>query len=325
VSNVGGCLTPVGDPPLFLGYLRGIPFWWVAEHCWAMWLTGIGFLLVAFWIVDYRNYLRAPAEVRKTMAEPRDEWRFDGLRNIFFLLLILGAVFINKPPFLREALMLLAAVGSWFLTPKDVHEANHFNFHPIREVAVLFIGIFATMIPALDWLQTNAGRMQEPTPAVFYWGTGILSSFLDNAPTYLSFLTAAAAMFVNDQAVSQVQHLVQSGGLDLSAASEPVRATYAALQQYFAPQLAAKTISLEQVEIAYLLGNDHLNRYIVAISVAAVFFGANTYIGNGPNFMVKSIADHQKVHTPTFLGFVWKYTIPLMLPMLFLVWLLFFR
>ena len=325
VSNVGGCLTPIGDPPLFLGYLRGIPFWWVAEHCWAMWLTGIGFLLITFWIVDYRNYLRAPAKVREGVAEPPDEWRFEGLRNIFFLLLILGAVFINKPPFLREAVMLLAALGSWFLTPKQIHESNHFNFHPIREVAVLFVGIFATMIPALDWLQANSGRLQEPTPAVFYWGAGTLSSFLDNAPTYLSFLTAASAMFVNDQVVSQVQQLVQSGGIDLAAASEPVRATYTALQQYFASQLAAKSLSLEQVQIAYLLGNEHLNRYIVAISVGAVFFGANTYIGNGPNFMVKSIAHHQKVHTPTFLGFIWKYTIPIMLPMLFLVWFLFFR
>src|SRR5881628_824946 len=96
VSNVGGCLTPVGDPPLFLGYLRGIPFWWVAEHCWPMWIVGIGFLLAMFWAIDSHNYMRAPAEVRKQMAEPRDEWRFGGRGNIFFLLVILGAVFIKE-------------------------------------------------------------------------------------------------------------------------------------------------------------------------------------------------------------------------------------
>lgn len=283
VSNVGGCLTPIGDPPLFLGYLRGVPFWWVAEQCWRMWLVGVAFLLALFWIVDYRNYMRAPAEIRKEMAEPRDQWQFTGLANIFFLLVILGAVFINRPLFLRELLMLAAALGSWFTTRKAVHDANHFNFHPIREVAVLFVGIFATMIPALDWLQANAAHMQTPTPTLFYWGTGTLSSFLDNAPTYLSFLTAATAMFVPE------------------------------------------TITTEDLQIAYLLGDARLNQYVVAISVAAVFFGANTYIGNGPNFMVKSIADHQKVHTPTFLGYLWKYSVPIMLPMLILIWLLFFR
>jgi Na+/H+ antiporter NhaD/arsenite permease-like protein len=325
VSNVGGCLTPIGDPPLFLGYLRGVPFWWVAEHCWPMWLVGVCFLLVVFWMVDYRNYLRAPAAVRKQLAEPTDHWRFEGLANIVFLLVILGAVFINRPTFLREMLMIGAALGSWFTTRKAVHDANHFNFHPIREVAILFVGIFATMIPALDWLQANAGRLQAPTPALFYWGTGTLSSLLDNAPTYLSFLTAAIAMFVNPDIISQVQHLIQSGAIDLASASEPVQNTYAALKQYFGQRLSSKTLTPEDIQMAYLLGNVKFNHYIVAISVSAVFFGANTYIGNGPNFMVKAIADHQKVHTPTFLGYIWKYTVPIMIPMLILVWLLFFR
>jgi Na+/H+ antiporter NhaD/arsenite permease-like protein len=325
VSNVGGCLTPIGDPPLFLGYLRGIPFWWVAEHCWPMWLVGVGFLLFLFWIIDRNNYLRAPAEVRTQMAGAPEVWRFDGLANIFFLLMILGAVFISRPAFLREALMVAAALGSWFTTRKAVHEANHFNFHPIREVAILFAGIFATMIPALDWLQMNAGRMQQPTPALFYWGSGTLSSLLDNAPTYLAFLAAALGMFVDPANVAQIQQLIQSGGVDLAAASAPVRETYAALSQYFAPQLAAKTLTREQIEMTYLLANADLNRYIVAISIGAVFFGANTYIGNGPNFMVKSIAHHQKVNTPNFLSYIWKYTLPIMVPLLFLVWLLFFR
>src|SRR6185503_12305560 len=225
VSNVGGCLTPIGDPPLFLGYLRGVPFWWVAEHCWPMWLVGVGFLLAVFWMVDYRNYRRAPIEVREKLAEPSDQWRFEGLSNIFFLLIILGAVFINRPAFLREMIMVAAALGSWLTTRKEVHDANHFNFHPIREVAILFVGIFATMIPALDWLQANASRMQAPTPALLYWGSGALSSFLDNAPTYLSFVTGTLAMFVNPDIIAQVQHFVQNGGIDLAAAGEPIQNT----------------------------------------------------------------------------------------------------
>jgi Na+/H+ antiporter NhaD/arsenite permease-like protein len=325
VSNVGGCLTPIGDPPLFLGYLRGVPFWWVAEHCWPMWLVGVGFLLAVFWVVDFRNYRRAPPEVRQQMAQPPDQWRFEGAPNIFFLLVILVAVLIDRPVFLREMLMVAAALGSWLTTRKEVHDANHFDFRPLREVAVLFIGIFATMIPALDWLQANASRMQAPSPALFYWSSGTLSSILDNAPTYLSFLTAALAMFVSPDTIAQVQHLVQNGGIDLGSAAEPVQNTYAALKQYFGQRLAAKTLTPRDIEMACLLGNARLNHYIVAISVGAVFFGANTYIGNGPNFMVKSIADHQKVHTPTFPGYVWGYTLPIMLPMLILVWLLFFR
>jgi len=136
VSNVGGCLTPIGDPPLFLGYLKGIPFWWVAEHCWPMWLVGVGMLLATFYIVDVVNYRRAPKEVREELAEPRDQWRFEGWRNLFFLALILASVFVTKPLFLREVLMIAAAVGSYYATPRPIHESNHFNFHPIQEVAL---------------------------------------------------------------------------------------------------------------------------------------------------------------------------------------------
>ncbi len=325
VSNVGGCLTPIGDPPLFLGYLKGIPFMWVAAHCWPMWATGVACLLVMFFIVDQRNYLRAPKAIRAELAEPRDEWRFEGLGNLFFLAAIIGAVFINHPLFLREAIMVAAALGSYFTTNKNIHEANHFNFHPIKEVAILFIGIFATMMPALDWLQANAGEMGNPTPGFFYWGSGTLSSVLDNAPTYLSFLKAIIGAFVQPDTIQAVQHLVQNGGADLAQAAEPVRQTYLALQHYHAAQLGKGTVSAEAIEVAFLLGNAAFNKYILAVSVGAVFFGANTYIGNGPNFMVKAIADHQKVHTPTFLGYVFKYTLPFMMPMLLLVWWLFFR
>ncbi len=326
VSNVGGCLTPIGDPPLFLGYLKGIPFWWVAEHCWPMWATGLAILLLFFYFVDFRNYLRAPKPVREHF-ESHEKWRFDGLANIFFLLVILGAVFISQPPFLREGLMLAAAAGSYFTTKKSVHQSNHFNFHPIQEVAILFLGIFATMMPALDWLQNNAQTIlgKSPSPALFFWGSGVLSSVLDNAPTYLSFLTAIFGSLIDHDAISQVQHLIQNGGADLAGAPEPVRQTVAALQKYFAAPLASKSVALENIEIAYLLGNVSLNNYLIAISVGSVFFGANTYIGNGPNFMVKSIADQQKVHSPHFLEYIFKWTLPFMVPMLVIVWWIFFR
>jgi Na+/H+ antiporter NhaD/arsenite permease-like protein len=278
VANVGGCLTPIGDPPLFLGYLKGIPFGWVIEHCWPMWATGVGILLAMFYFVDRRNYLRAPKGVREQLAEPADQWRCDGLPNLFFLGVILVAVFINQPLFLRESMMVAAAVGSYFTTRKHIHEANHFNFHPIQEVAVLFVGIFATMMPAMDWLQLHAAQLGSATPGFFYWSSGTLSGVLDNAPTYLGFLSAAAGKAVDDPA-----------------------------------QLTA------------LLATPEFTRIVLAISVGSVFFGANTYIGNGPNFMVKAIADHQKVHTPDFLGYVFKYTLPFMVPMLVVVWWLFFR
>lgn len=277
VSNVGGCLTPIGDPPLFLGYLKGVPFWWVAEHCWPMWLVGVGFLLAAFFLVDRGNYLRAPKQIRDRLAEPHDQWRFQGLANLGFLALILFAVFVKDPPFLREGLMALATLGSWFTTKKNIHEANHFNFHPIREVAVLFIGIFATMMPAMDYLKSHAQSLPSTVP-VFFWGTGLLSTVLDNAPTYLGFLSAAAG----------------------PATDDPVR---------FAARLAEPPFV----------------RLLLAISVSSVFFGACTYIGNGPNFLVKSIAHHQKAHTPGFLGYILRFTLPFVLPMLVLVWWLFFR
>ena len=330
VSNVGGCLTPVGDPPLFLGYLRGIPFWWVAEHCWPMWAVGVGFLLALFYVIDAVNYRRISREIHAPLAESHEPWRFAGLWNIAFLAVILGAVFLHRPPFAREALMIGAAAGSWFTTRKQVHEANHFNFHPIQEVAVLFIGIFATMMPALDWLQNNAGQMGQPSPALFYWGSGLLSSLLDNAPTYLSFLSAAFGLFVDPEIVDKVQLLIQHPGTDLQSVAtgphaELIRHTFEALQKYHAAALAGGKVGTEEIEVAFLLGNHSFNRYILAISIGAVFFGANTYIGNGPNFMVKAIADHQKVPTPGFVGLVFRYTLPCMAPMLILIWLLFFR
>jgi Na+/H+ antiporter NhaD/arsenite permease-like protein len=286
VANVGGCLTPIGDPPLFLGYLQGVPFWWVAKNCWPMWVVGIGILLAMFYVVDKINFARAPREncsiepaaqqIGAQHQHDSETWKLDGLANLFFLGVILGAVFVSRPVFLREVLMLAAAAGSYFTTKKSVHEANHFNFHPVQEVAVLFAGIFATMMPALDWLGLHAKELlgANPSPGIFFWGTGGLSAVLDNAPTYLGFLSA------------------------LSGATGTK-------------------------EIAELLGQNALS--VLAISVGAVFFGAATYIGNGPNFMVKAIASREKIPMPGFLGFVFKFSLPFLLPALITIWLLFFR
>jgi Na+/H+ antiporter NhaD/arsenite permease-like protein len=280
VSNVGGSLTPIGDPPLFLGYLKGVPFFWVARHLWPMWVVGVGALLAIFYALDSRNFRRAPRAVREAQTA-REEWRFQGLPNLLFLGVILGAVFVSDPPFLREALLLAAAAGSWLTTRKAVHQANDFDFHPIREVVILFAGIFATMLPALDWLQTHAAHFGEPSPALYYWGSGLLSSALDNAPTYLSFASAALGA------------------------------------------LSAETGS--PADVAALLAEPTYARCLVAISVGAVFFGATTYIGNGPNFMVKAIAERQGANTPSFLGYVFRFALPFMLPVLVSIWLLFFR
>jgi len=325
VANIGGCLTPIGDPPLFLGYLKGIPFWWVAEHCWLIWALGVGYLLLVFFVVDTLNFRRAPRAVRAEQTQEGERWKFEGLGNVVFLVVILWAVFIEEPMFLREAVMAGAAVGSWLTTKKEVHEANHFNFHPIQEVAILFVGIFATMMPALDWLQANAGKLGLSTPGFFYWGTGLLSSCLDNAPTYLSFLSASFGMFIDPQLVEQVRHLQEIRALEISPTglAPEVANTVLALQKYHAARVSAGNVGVEEIEVAFLLGNSRFNQFIVAISIGAVFFGANTYIGNGPNFMVKAIADQHRVRTPSFFGYVaWSGAI--LLPVFALVAHIFF-
>ena len=330
VSNVGGCLTPVGDPPLFLGYLMGVPFWWMAAHGFLIWGVGVGTLLLMFYAVDSRNFHRAPKTVRlrrdasrRTMALRRLEEHSSSSA------VILAAVFIHDPPFLRESLMLAAAVASYFTTPKTVHESNHFNLQPIKEVAILFIGIFATMMPALDWLQANAGGINSPTLGFFYAGSGGLSSVLDNAPTYLCFFQAVCGRFIHPAAVIQLGQLVQTHGAGLATLAGPyaeeIRGAFASLQKFHPAALAGGFASSDQMQVAFLIGNLKLSAYVLAVSIGSVFFGANTYIGNGPNFMVKAIADHQKVHTPSFLAYIFKYTLPFMLPMLLLVWWLFFR
>ncbi|HEY2342271.1 MAG TPA: sodium:proton antiporter, partial [Chthoniobacteraceae bacterium] len=166
VSNIGGCLTPVGDPPLFLGYLKGVPFWWPLQHCWKPWLFVMAWLLAVFYLIDWRNFRRAPKAVRDAQTE-HEEWRFSGLRNGWLLLVALGAVFL---PFgWREALLIAAALVSLRITPRAAHRANSFSFAPLAEIAWLFAGIFATMLPALDWLQRHAANIGLHGPRQFYW------------------------------------------------------------------------------------------------------------------------------------------------------------
>jgi Na+/H+ antiporter NhaD/arsenite permease-like protein len=237
------------------------------------------------------------------------------------------AVFITNPPFLREALMAAAALGSYFTTTHDIHRKNDFNFLPIQEVAILFVGIFATMIPALDWLEANAVELGIVTAGQFFWATGSLSAFLDNAPTYLNFLSAAIGLLVTPDIVAGVQHAVATRGADLASMTGPhaeaIRTTYETLLRYHYDVVVSGSVRLSDIAVAHLLANHSL--HVEAISLGAVFFGACTYIGNGPNFMVKAIAQQSGVETPLFFAYILKYTIPVLLPIFFVIWLLFFR
>jgi len=275
VSNIGGGLTPIGDPPLFLGYLNFVPFHWTLVHVWHIWLLALVLVLGVFFVFDTISYRRW---VEERHREPKpSRIHLQGTQNFFFLLIILVAVFAPTP--VRELIMIAAAGAAHRFARKEALRANEFNFTPIREVAILFAGIFATMVPALDWLELNADRLGIRTPGQFFWASGTLSSFLDNAPTYLNFLSAALGL----------HHLV-----------------------------------LGNAEHMRSFISDH-GKFLQAISVASVFFGANTYIGNGPNFMVKSIAEQAGVRCPSFFGYMAKYSVPVLIPIFALVWLLFFR
>lgn len=267
VSNIGGCLTPIGDPPLFLGYLKGIPFFWFVKNLIPLWLFETTIVIGIFFLIDYLNYQKLKAEEHPKV---RPHLEIKGLRNMIFILFILLAVFLKTPA--REIIMILSAVSSLIFTEKEIHRENEFNFHPIQEVAILFLGIFSTMTPALDWLELNAKVLGITSPLIFFWSTGIFSSILDNAPTFLTFLSTA--------------------------------------------------IGVTGLEVHQLLVNKPI--FIKAISSSAVFFGANTYIGNGPNFMVKSIAEHSNLKVPHFLEYVYKYSIPILIPTFVIISIIFF-
>ena len=268
VSNIGGCLTPLGDPPLFLGYLAGVPFAWTLRLAPA-WAFTSGVLLALYFAWDTRAYRsESRADRMRDRLEVRP-LRVAGKENAVLLLLVVAAVAFLKAPY-RELAMVVAAGLSVAATPRDLRQTNRFSFHPILEVAALFAGIFLTMLPALDLLRARGAELGVREPWQYFWAAGGLSSFLDNAPTYLTFL-----------ALAQGQRL----------APEVVGVTHDVLR---------------------------------AISLGAVFMGANTYIGNGPNFMVRSIAEERGVPMPSFGGYM-AYSGVVLVPVFGLVTLIFFR
>ncbi len=261
VSNVGGSLTPLGDPPLFLGFLHGVPFFWTLR-LWPQWLFTVAALLAVFYAVDSYYWRQETRHVKEDL-----NFNILGRQNFLFLGGVILAIFLPSP--WREIAMVLMGVLSYRLTQPEIHSENGFSFHPIMEVAVLFFGIFMTMMPALLILEARGSHLGLHQPWHFFWITGALSSFLDNAPTYMTFLAAVR-------------------GLGLP------------------PQVAG-------VPAAFL----------AAISLGAVFMGANSYIGNGPNFMVKSIAESQGIKMPSFFGYMaWSGCV--LIPIFVLVTLIFF-
>lgn len=299
VSNVGGSLTPIGDPPLFLGFLKGIPFFWTLEHNWPAWIFTLIMLAGVFYLID-RKLGRSVEDFEAEEITYTNKFTLVGVRNFGWLFIIICAVFLDpnvidgvpaivydgqKFSYLREIIMLSVAFFSYKFADQRAIKGNEFNFEPIREVAFIFIGIFGTMMPALELVGIFAKSPEGAaliTHNTLYWGTGVLSGFLDNAPTYLNFLAAAMA----------------SKGASIS--------------------------NIEEVRMFAADGYHDSAFELMAIAIASVFFGAMTYIGNGPNFMVKSIAEQNGIKMPSFFGYIIRFSLPVLLPILFLVWLIFF-
>ena len=300
VSNCGGLLTPLGDPPLFLGFLKGVPFLWTLENLWPHWLVVNLGLLVIFHFWDQAVFNREEKERPGSQLEEvqvHAPLKINGLLNFVFLagvVLTIAAsgqgMFNGGNPWpygVQEGIMTMLAVLAYFTTPSSYRENNRFTFGPIIEVAVLFIGIFITMAPALQILNAwgsgnrpDLGEMAITAPWQYFWATGILSSFLDNAPTYLTFAATACGM----------------KGVDAAGPAY----------------------------LAEFLKQPGANELLRAISAGAVFMGANTYIGNGPNFMVKAIAEENGVKMPSFFGYM-AYSVGVLVPLLIVVTVLFFR
>ncbi|MCI0640764.1 MAG: sodium:proton antiporter [Gemmataceae bacterium] len=294
VSNCGGLLTPLGDPPLFMGFTAGVPFTWTL-NLWPQWLLVNVALLATFnfWdqvVLDREERARHGSQLEEVLKhEPISA---SGVLNFLFLAGVVAAVYckglFNWPWGVQEAIMAAMAILAYFTTPAANRAANGFSFGPIIEVAVLFVGIFITMAPALQILNAwGSGdrrvlgvEFAMDQPWQVFWATGILSSFLDNAPTYMTMAATAAGM-----------------------------KGVAAEGQYLAPFLQAGP------EAASLLA---------AISCSAVFMGANTYIGNGPNFMVKAIAEENGVHMPSFFGYM-AFSGMILIPLFVVVTVVFFR
>ena len=286
VCNVGGCLLPIGDPPLFLGYLKGVPFLWTLGlfHAWAF---VSGSLLAIYFVWDLLAYRK---EAKPDIARDETQVRplaVCGKINLLYLLGVVLAVAVlvpgqrllgtlwTVPDGLREAAMLALAGASWLTTAREVRQANQFTFAAIGEVAALFLGIFLTMQAPIEVLQVKGRALGLVEPWQFFWASGVLSSFLDNAPTYMVFFETANS-------------LTNQGGPGVLT-----------------------------------LGQGHFIRedLLVALSLGSVFMGAMTYIGNGPNFMVKAIAEERGVRMPSFFGYM-IYSVLILIPLFLLAqWL----
>lgn len=249
VSNCAGLLTPLGDPPLFLGYLQGVPFLWTLRLA-PVWLAVTAYLLAAFYIFDVRAFARESRRDRARDEKEREPIRIKGAVNIALLIGVVASS-LAPSPYRECAMLLLACISLWF-TPKEPRRANVFSMGPMLEVAILFLGLFITMVPALAILSAHGSSLGLHSPWQFFVTTGALSSMLDNAPTYLSFVSTAQSLGLPDE----------------------------------------------------VLGMPHI--FLVAISLGSVLMGANTYIGNGPNFMVKSIAEESGYSMPSFFGYAWR-------------------
>jgi Na+/H+ antiporter NhaD/arsenite permease-like protein len=292
VSNVGGSLTPIGDPPLFLGFLKGVPFEWSIIHIIPEWLTATGLLILIFIILDLKNKTGIHEHIQTQFT---NRIKFEGQKNFIWLVLIIICIFLDPAKisflpsyhghsFIRECLQLSIAFIAYKFSDREALYFNKFSFEPILEVAFIFFGIFFSMMPALQLLQeyvSTPGNITEITPTLIYWGTGACSSVLDNAPSYLTFLTASMSYL----------------GFDVDDINQVIN---------FAM-------------------NENTSHYLVAISTAAVFFGAMTYIGNGPNFMVKSIVEESHKEMPSFMEYIFKYSIPYLFPVLLIIWFVFIR
>lgn len=301
ISNIGGCLTPIGDPPLLMGFSRGVPFFW-SLHLLPVMLFNMVVLLFIFYWIDRRAYCRDIARGRKPdISKPGTKIKIQGLHNLIFLVMIVaavvlsgilpdqpwmqdaqgnvlgihifGEVVLSLPALIEIAIILLAAFLSFRTTSPDIRKKNHFTWGAIQEVAVLFVGIFITMQPALAILKGMGASLGITEPFQMFWVTGALSSFLDNTPTYLVFLTTAGAIGFQSGIVT----------------------------------------TLGQIPV----------KVLTAISCGAVFMGANTYIGNAPNFMVKAISDENGIRMPSFFGYIF-WSLKILVPVFLLDTLLFF-
>lgn len=290
VANCGGLLTPLGDPPLFLLFLKGASFTWFFNLL-PQYLLVNGLLLLVYFIVDLYMYKKEPQENLVRDEVNVEPIRLQGNLNFVWLLgIIFSVAFLNKEyipeiehnhylGFIREGAILLMGLLSMVTTRNGIRQSNHFSWHPILEVAYLFLGIFITMVPALLFLKENAADLGLTSPIQFYFATGALSGFLDNAPTALAFLSLAQGLY------AEMPHLFDG------------------------------MVILDRIEIPHLL--------LVAISLGAVLFGSMTYIGNGPNFMVKAIAEESKIKMPDFFSYMYKFSLIVLLPIFVLIALVF--